>query len=512
MNKYLNYVSYLIICLLGFFLFTENYQTLLPHRLIHLRYGDDLMFHNYLSKQYDFYVKHSFIEYLTFLKPVFAYSSLYWFINFIVFYLFSFFDDNTLLTLAPFIVSLVFLLAALYFIYRIYLLYFSKRPTAVIALIICIFIPMITHSAVRFHNYSMTLFFSSLLFFCIKKWEMLTYKRLILIALTSSILISIKLNGVFIGIACLGLLFEKKSFVKLNLRFSFFLFFSVFIISYLFFIQPSFLWNLLTANFTYLKNPTLEYIEMINEALRKGDVNFLQNIYSLKDHYLSGSLFLLYSTGFTIWFIKEPKKRIEIGMIALCLFFWSFFLILTSKVWHGPTYLVGICFLLPLSIHGFELIQKKSFRLSLISMTILFSAYHFTNNYTLMHKRDLYIARDSNNYKILEIDQDLFLEKFPEPDNYQSNLRISCFVYSFCPWIIPKLPFELSIVYSPLTDLLSNSDYLFFNKQPWPDQTKYLFNSFEQEFMNNFIKDQRIGDVNYEIIYESQYNMVYKRK
>jgi len=164
----------------------------------------------------------------------------------------------------------------------------------------------------------MTLFFSSLLFFCIKKWEMLTYKRLILIALTSSILISIKLNGVFIGIACLGLLFEKKSFVKLNLRFSFFLFFSVFIISYLFFIQPSFLWNLLTANFTYLKNPTLEYIEMINEALRKGDVNFLQNIYSLKDHYLSGSLFLLYSTGFTIWFIKEPKKRIEIGMIALC--------------------------------------------------------------------------------------------------------------------------------------------------------------------------------------------------
>lgn len=499
--------------MIGIYLFVEIYLAVLPHNLMHLRYGDDLMFHNYLSQLYEKLTNHGVSDFFSVLKPSYAYSSFYWFINFTFIYIASFFNSSSLLTLSPFIVSLLFFLASLFVIIKIYKLYFTKRSTVLVAFFLCLFIPMMSHSAIRFHNYSMTLFFSSLLFYLIKKWNFLDYKRIIILALTSSILISTKLNGAFIGIACLGLVYSKRIyFIKENAT-KLLVFSLVFIFSFLLFMQPDFFWHMILLDSDFLIASINDYITMVKLSLSGMDVDHLINLYSLKDHYLSLPLSLFYMMGFLSWIIFEHSKtRVESIMIFLNVILCSSYLLLTGRFWHSPTYLVGICFLVPLSLKGYEYIKNKIIRYFLLATILFLSFYHFIDKYHLMHARDLYISKGSSNYLLLKQDQDIFIKKFPQPENYNPNLRLNCFIYSFCPWIRPLVAFDYSIVYHPEINLLRESDYIFVNDKRWPDQTKFYLNQYEVDFMKTLLSTLKIENSEYEIIYQSEYIKVLKRK
>ena len=214
LKKVLQHYPYFLIIVLGLYLLFEIYGTVLPHNLMQVRYGDDLVFHNSLSELYVYFQNHNLIDFIFFIKPNFAYSSLFWFINFIATLLASIFNSQVLLTLTPFIISLSFLLIALVYIYKIYLIYFNKRSTAFLALVFFILLPIASHAGVRFHNYSMTLLLSSMLFFKLKNWQSLDLKKIVLLAILSGALISTKLNGAFIGFACLGVFFSNNNFVR----------------------------------------------------------------------------------------------------------------------------------------------------------------------------------------------------------------------------------------------------------------------------------------------------------
>ncbi len=479
---------------------------------MHLRYGDDLMFHNYLSQLYVNFKKQGIVDFISSLKPEYAYSSFFWIINFFFYYMFSFFQSESIITLVPFIISLTFFLLSLFNIFKIYEQYFNNQLTSQIALLLFVMLPMSTHSAVRFHNYSLTLYLSSLLFYLVKKWNTLDNRRVISLSLLCSMLISTKLNGAFIGIACLGLIFSKKEFLKCFNMSKALTFSVIFFISYLLFMQPNLLFHILTWNTDVVTSSTFEYIRMIKEALRDNKINYFSNVLSLKDHYLSLYSFLLFSLGYFIWFIRVQKERVESFMIVACLGIFSSYIVLAGRIWHSSTYLIGISFLLPLSIKGFEQIKQRFIKNGLFAIVISFSLYHFIDRYHIMHARDLYISKGSPNYHLLKADQEIFLRLFPKPDNYRSSLRINCFIYSFCPWVQPLLPMDLSIVYEPSEDFLRNSDYIFINDKRWPDQTKFYLDQYEFEFIENLLSSLKIGEDEYNMIYKSEYIKVLKKK
>lgn len=479
---------------------------------MHLRYGDDLMFHTYLSQLYERLTNQDIITFFASLKPEYAYSSFFWIINFSAFYIVSFLKSEEFLTMAPFVVSLFFFILSLLNIFKIYKSYFKKHYMAQIALALFIMLPMSTHSGVRFHNYSMTLYLSSLLFYLIKKRDVIDTRKTILLSLVSSLLVSTKLNGAFIGIACIGLIVNKRDFFWKNNLSKILIFLFIFIVSYIFFMQPNFLWHIVTLDKGYIKNSSIDFLKMIKEALRDGEINYFFNLLSLKDHYLSLYSFVVCSIGFLIWIIRDSKSRIESLLIVLCLGICSSFIVLTGRIWHTSTYLIGISFLLPLFLKGFELIQRRKTQLGIISLSLCLSLYHFIDRYHIMHARDLYISKGSPNYFLLKKDQDKFLSMFPRPDNYRSDLRINCFIYSFCPWVHPLKPMDLSIVYEPDEDFLRNSDYIFINDKRWPDQTKFYLDQYELSFISNILSSLKIGEDDYELIYKSEYIKVLKRK
>ncbi len=490
----------------------EVYHAVLPHNMMQLRYGDDILFHNYLSQQYNVFTHKGPLEYFSFLRPEFAYASLFWFINFVAIYLTSFFNSSELLTLTPFIVNLFYLFFSLLIIFQIYKLYFDRYNEALLALLLLIFIPMTTHSGIRFHNYSSTLFYSSLLFYVLKKINLLSYKNVTILALISAALISTKLNGLFIGIACFGLLLSKERSVFKNIGPRLTLFLMTFILFFIFFLHPSLFYHIVILDEAYISNALIEYREMIRQALPQDAIDSTQVLLnSIKDHYFSSVLAFIYLTGFGLWIKNSKKLRYESIFILLCLIICFLFVIFTSQNWHSSTYLVGIIFLFPLSLKGYLLISNIRLRKILISVFVGFSFYHFINCYEVMHTRDSFIAPSTDNYRVLKMDQQNFLAKFPEPKIFDEPITIRCFLYTFCPWIKPFSPFDYSIIYNPSSIEFEGVDYIAINYNNWPGQLKFRPDIESILFLKNFLTTLKINNDRYEIIYSSDYTIIVKK-
>jgi hypothetical protein len=537
-NKNLSSLDFLQRTFLIFFvavfltLFFQNFLFSKYYELVLTRDGDNYAFSVVIN------AVHQNIYNLNWAKLFFlndyGYGWLFWAIHGFITY--PFFLLNKLFSVDFFVIivareiSLIFMFWTCFIIFKSIKIYTKNKYIPYFAVLLYILYPWFGFSSLSFRTLAQGCFFCSLSFYLTIRKKSLDKNDLKYIAISLSCCIGTKISNALILPLIAIILLDRFNFKisKSNCKLAF-----IFLIRLVFFSiilsNPSLIYCVFLPDlyFNYI-NGLKFHINYTKTSLSQSS-DFINNFKNaIKFGYFSLIMMLLYNIMFIakIYHDLKNNKNNKYDFVYIFIFNILSFIYLCINIKIGWVYIaiyfLPLSFLIVFSLIFLEIFNKKQLKLFFIIILLL----TLVTSYKSISERHFEFFKLKNNEKIKNI---LISQKEIQDLIIINDKKIAILSDHRCPIIYSNIKYDNLFIYIFINNLINltqyDFDYIFMNKEG------LLFkddNSFQQELinideshiniwvesrkiLNNLLKNNQMGKNKFQLIYDKNQFLLYKK-
>lgn len=406
--KIFRIIFLIIFSLIFFFILLQNFLISSSFELLSFRSIDDYAFQSVLRRYHERMIDLRFDS--LFKLYDYGYGWIFWIINIVVtfpFYIISLFHDESLLIVAPRIISQAFSFATAFIIYKILKIYSEDKYIPYFGAIFYLSFPYFAFSAMSFRTIAQINFFSALSFYYAIKPGGFTLSYLKNISIAFAAAIGTKLSAALLSPLLLLIIFDRAGYKFTKEKLIMYMHgLKIFIFYLIIFINPSFFLAIFEPSLFTDHASVLSYY-MTHITTNYGtDIDLITKItQAYSSSYMSSSIIIIMLLLF-LWLILN-KDKYQIHYIYILAFIIFSGIYLANHVNLGVSYITNYfsaySFLILLSIVFFKNFSTKMKITLLTSLFLVNASLNF--NYIKTGYLEHYKTATSNKFLQMKLSQ-----------------------------------------------------------------------------------------------------------